>query len=257
MKTRNTTLMIMVLALLALPALVQADTFIKTVFHQDAMSMMGQNTPAKDDTTMTWLGDNIAATTDGGKTVMVINGETGMFISFDHEKKTYVEMPVDALGDMEKMMAGSGVGKEEAAMMGKQMQGMMAAMKMDAKVTPTEETKKIGDWDCKKYVVDIKMGMGSMKNIVWTTKDVELDYSMFATLMSAPMMQMPGFQDALKEMEKMEGLQILSESSMSMMGNDIKSKQEVLEIGSKDAPDGTYSIPEGYKKKVFEMKMER
>ena len=257
MKTRNTIFIMLVTVQLALPVVVQADTFIKTVFHQDAMSMMGQNTPAKDDTTMTWLGDNIAATTDGGKTVMVINGETGMFISFDHEKKTYVEMPVDALGDMEKMMAGSGVSKEEAAMMGKQMQAMRAGMKMDVKVTPTEETKKIGEWDCKKYVVEMKMSMGSMQNIVWATKDVEVDYSMFATLMSAPMMQMPGFQDVMKEFEKMDGLQILSESTMKMMGSDVKSKQEVLEVGEKDAPAGTYAIPEGYKKQVFEMKMGR
>ncbi len=256
MKTRNISVLMLALVLLALPALVQADTMVKSVFHQDAMSMMGQSTPETNDTSMTWFGSDAAMMTDGKTTATLIDAKTGMITQIDHAKKEYTQMPVEALGDVEKMMAGSGVDPAEAAAFGQQMKAMAAAMTMDAKVTPTEETKKIGDWDCKKYLLEIKMGqMGSMKNVVWATKDVEIDYTMLAKLMSSSMFAMPGFDGVLEEMKKIEGLQILNEATMSMMGNEVKNKTEVIEVKTGDAPDGTFDVPEGYKKVEFEVKM--
>lgn len=36
--------------------------------------------------------------------------------------------------------------------------------------------------------------------------------------------------------------------TMSMMGTDVKSTQELLEVSDKSAPGGTYDVPSGYKK---------
>jgi hypothetical protein len=256
-RMRPLTVAVAVLAVMALvaPSLVHADTFIKSTNHTDAMKMGPQTTPAVDDTSTTWMGDNVAVMSSGEATSMIIDGKTGIVYMVDHEAKSYTEMPMDALGDLEKMMVGSGRDKAEAAMYGQQMQAMMAAMKMSAKVTATEETKEIRGWDCTKYVVEIKMGMGGMTNNTWVTKDVDIDYAMFSRLMSAPMSQMPGFQELMTEMEKMDGIPVLVEGSMNMMGTEVKSKQEVLEIETKDAPDGVYDIPKDYKKVTFEPKM--
>ena len=35
---------------------------------------------------------------------------------------------------------------------------------------------------------------------------------------------------------------------MNMMGTDMKTTDEVIEISEKSAPPGTYSVPEGYSK---------
>jgi len=255
MRLRTAVVAVLSLTMLAIPSLVHADTFIKTAFHTDAMKMGPQTTPAVDDTSITWMGDNLAVMSKNEASSIVINGETGLIYMIDHEDKSYTEMPMDDLGDIEKMMAGSGADEAEAAMYGKQLKSMMAAMKMEATVTPTEETKEIRGWNCKKYVVEIKMGMGGMTNNTWVTKDVEIDYAMFSRLMSAPMTQMPGFQELMTEMERMDGIPVLVEGSMNMMGSQVKSKQEVLEIETKDAPDGTYDIPENYKKTTFEPRM--
>ncbi len=257
MRPRTVTVGVLALTMLALPSLVCADTFIKTTMHTDAMQMGPQTAPAVDDTSVTWMGDNMAVMNQDEASSMIINGETGMIYMIDHEDKSYTEMPMDALGDIEKMMAGSGADETEAAMYGKTMKSMMAAMKMEAKVTPTDETKEIRGWSCKKYVVEITMGMGGMTNITWVTQDAEIDYSMFCRLMAAPMTQMPGFQELMTEMEKMDGIPVLVEGTMNMMGNEVKSKQEVLVIETRDAPDGTYDIPKDYKKASFEPKMGR
>jgi hypothetical protein len=52
----------------------------------------------------------------------------------------------------------------------------------------------------------------------------------------------------MKEMEKIKGVVVLQEGTMSMMGTDVKSSQELLEVDEKSAPAGTYEPPSGYKK---------
>ena len=49
-------------AILALAALsLSADIYVKSKSHTDAMSIMGQNTPAKDDVTEQWISENALA----------------------------------------------------------------------------------------------------------------------------------------------------------------------------------------------------
>ena len=56
-------------------------------------------------------------------------------------------------------------------------------------------------------------------------------------------------ENSVKEMEKIKGFQIKSEMVMDMMGNEINTSFEVVEISEKSAPAGTYAAPEGYTKK--------
>jgi hypothetical protein len=53
---------------------------------------------------------------------------------------------------------------------------------------------------------------------------------------------------SVKEMEKIKGYQIASETSGEIMGAKMRSTQEVLEISKKTAPAGTYAVPAGFKK---------
>ena len=53
---------------------------------------------------------------------------------------------------------------------------------------------------------------------------------------------------SIQELSKIDGFWIKSETSINMMGSDINSYQEVVEISQKEAPDGTYIVPEGFKK---------
>jgi hypothetical protein len=59
---------------------------------------------------------------------------------------------------------------------------------------------------------------------------------------------MPGMQESLKEIEKIKGVMVYSESSGSAMGANVTSTEELLEIGDKTPPAGAYEIPKGYAK---------
>jgi hypothetical protein len=235
---------------LAFSGTVLADTFIKQASHTDGFQMQGQNMQARDDTVSMWLTENMACNTSSEGS-MIIRSDKDMLYMVDHENKKYSEMPLSSLGDMKKMMGLDKMGAEEAKMMEQQMQGMMAMMQISGTVTPTEETKKIKDYNCKKYIGDIKMGMAGAKTDYWVSKDVKMNYDAFKTLNLAQMLFMPGADKLIEEMKKMDGFVVYAEGTMNMMGTNVKTTIDLLEIAEKDAPEGTYEVPEGYKKEEF------
>ena len=59
------------------------------------------------------------------------------------------------------------------------------------------------------------------------------------------------FKGFTEEFKKMEGYPVLTLVSMKMMGTETKSKEEVISVEKKDAPAGTYDLPEGYTKATY------
>jgi len=239
-----------VIGVLAFSGAALADTFIKQAVHTDGFQMQGQNMQPRDDTVSMWLTENMARNDSKEGTIIILT-DKDMIYMVDHEKKTYSEMLLSSLGDMKKMMGLDKLSAEEAKMMEQQMQGMMAMMQISGTVTPTDETKKIKDYNCKKYIGDFKVGMMNSKTDYWVSKDVKLNYDAFKKLTLSGMLFMPGADKLLEEMSKMEGFVVYADGTINMMGTNVKTTIELLEIDEKDAPAGTYDIPEGYKKEDF------
>jgi len=119
---------------------------------------------------------------------------------------------------------------------------------MSVTVTETGETKKIGNWNCRKYLIDMNMAMGQSKAEAWATPDLKIDYNLYFTMANAMMAQMPGFDKMAQEMKKVKGVVVQQTAVTKMMGADVTSTTEIVEYEDKSAPAGTYEIPAGYKK---------
>jgi hypothetical protein len=211
-----------------------ADIYMKTKTHTDAMSIMGQNTPATDVIAELWIGDNVFVqkSTDSGT---IIDLTKNMFYMVNYKDKTYVESPLPL--DMAKLLP-----PEAAAMAG--------MFTMSATVVPTGDTKKIGSWNCQGYEMTITvMGM-PMKTKVWASTDVPFDFAKFAEkFMPALAKGTMRLDDAsVKEMMKIKGYQIASEMNAEMMGAKMHVTMDTIEISKKDAPAGIYTVPAGFKK---------
>lgn len=216
--------------------LVTADVYVKQKIHTDAVSIMGQNQPAVDAFSEMWFTDNKMAMISPGMTLIVDLDKKIVFM-VNNEGKTYMEMEIPV--DFSKYIP------DEAA--------QMAQMMLNTSVTiqSTGETKTINNWKCEGYDVDIDMMMMKMKTKVWITKDVPFDWKTFMNKMFFEMAKvtMKLNDQSIQELSKIDGFWIKSESTMNMMGSDINTYQEVVEISQKAAPAGTYTVPEGYKKK--------
>jgi len=122
---------------------------------------------------------------------------------------------------------------------------------VSVEVTETGQTEKIGQWNCVIYNMKMNMMMMTMNHKIWASADVPFDWKTYMQDMYSQfaMVTMRLNEDSVKEMGKIQGFQIKSEMSMDMMGTEMKSSNEVVEILNKAAPAGVYSAPQGYTKK--------
>jgi hypothetical protein len=238
-------LAVLVGLVLALPA--RADIYMKQKVHTDAMQIMGQSQPAKDITMTMWLTEGKARMDQEDGTSTLLLADQKILYMIDHNKKQYAAMPLD----FDKIIQeAAGDDPEKAEAMAK-MPGFMKNMMqgMSAKVTETNEKKTIGAWSCRKYLLEMNMGMaGTMNAETWATEDIKLDYTQVFAAANAMMAAMPGFENILKEMKKIKGVVVYQAAKMKVMGSEVASTTELLEAGDKAAPGGTYDLPAGYKK---------
>lgn len=217
-------------------AFLNADVYIKTKTHTDAFEMMGKKQPAKDQVSEQWLGDNKFAQISENQTMVVDLSQNVIYVIYP-DRKSYVEAKLPL--DLSKLLP------EQAA-------AMMKMMKMTVTVNPTGESKKVGNWNCKGYDIDMNMQMMKMKIKSWVTKEVPFDWKAFGEKVFPLVMKLSGNmgldENAIKEFKKLEGFQVAMEMNMNLMGQDLKTTSQVMEISKKPAPAGIYSVPQGYTK---------
>lgn len=222
-------------AILALAALsLSADIYVKSKSHTDAMSMMGQNTPAKDEVSEQWISDTALAMI-GKDQGFVIDLKKNVMYIINYGGKSYVEttLPLDY-----------------AKLLPEQMAAMAGMMSMTATVTPGTEKKKIGNWNCQLYNMNLSvMGM-AMPMKIWASTDVPFNAAKYAALFANLMKGQMRLDDAsVKEFQKIKGFQIATEMNAEIMGAKMHTTSEVTEIAVKDAPAGIYGAPKGFLKK--------
>jgi hypothetical protein len=229
----------------SLTTFLHGGVYMKQKRHTDAFSMMGQNQPAEDVIEEIWLTEN-GFRSDSPDNSMIMMFDKGKMVMLDHEKKTYMEMPMDLSSEMpgtEEM------DEEDMAAM----QGMMQNMgKTKISVQSTGQKKTLNGWKCNKYILTMTTMMGTNSMEIWATEDLKIDpnlYTKFSSSMSAsnPMMQnMAGSLN--EEMKKIKGVQVLSTSTQNIMNQKVSSSTELLEFKSGKAPSNLFEIPAAYKK---------
>lgn len=212
-----------------------ADVYIKTKTHADAMSVMGNSTPASDSVAEQWIGDDVFANVSADQS-MIINLKKNMAWIVNHKAKNYVETALPL--DMAKLLP-----PEAAAFAG--------MMKMSATVAEGSETKKIGQWNCKLYTMTMSMMGQNITTRIWASNDVGFDASAFNTKIMGNLLKGGGMMldDAsIKEFAKIKGFQIATETTGEIMGAKMHSTTEVVEITKKAPPAGIYAPPSAYTK---------
>lgn len=230
------------LLIVAFAVSASADSYFKQLTYTGAMEMMGNTTPERYDTTETWLSKDRAYAILPGDYAFLIKIDEGIGISINHNDSSYAEIPLD----FDKLLSEATDNSKEAEEAKKMAEQMMGQMEIT--VTPTEETKKIKDWNTKKYILEIKMGMMGTKSDIWATQDIDIDYNLYYLATNVMMASMPGFEDLVSEYNKIKGIAVLGEGEINMMGSKTTSSNELLEYKEAAAPAGIYEIPSGYKK---------
>lgn len=231
-------MVVMAAAVICAPLLAGADIFMKEKQHTDGMTIMGQAQPPQDRISNIWISKDKMRMDHGEvSSIALVVGEKVTIYHLNHKSKTYTEL-----------VLGSNVPQDAMSPM---------AGEMKVKITPTSETKKIGNWNCTKYLQEMDMGMMPITSEIWASEDIKMPYADFYEKLSASMTAgQPGMgvssKAMLDEMKKIKGVPVLTITNMTMMKNvNVKSSRELLEIKEDTAPAGTYDIPAGYKKQAM------
>lgn len=226
--------------LIALGGVAGADTKIVQQSHQDAFSMMGQNQPAKDQELVIWLGKD-RMRLDQGRSSIVVRLDLGKMHFLDHEDQT--TSTVDLPFDLKKYLP---------PQMGEQ---MLEMMKFTVTVTPTDETRTIGEWPAKRYDVVMKSPMMTLESAYWVSSDVDIDFSVYNRLYEQILSSQPGLASLAEALQKMDGFPVAQEGvmKMSMMGDTtIGNSTTTVSIERVDPPPGVYDPPPDYTVEPFD-----
>ena len=225
-------------ALLTAPAFC-ADLVVTRSTHSDAMKLPGMEQPAKDSTEITWFAKD-RMRVENGDQVTIVRADLKKMYMLDVKQKTVstVDLPID----MKKYVSA------EMAPMLDQIGTMMKIT-----VTPTTETKKIKDWNATKYTMTMSMPMGGgFTRDIWATKDIELDSTAFNALAGTMMSSAIGGASMAADFSKIEGFTVLTEGTQKVMGQSSKTREELVSIEKKEAPEGLYEVPKGFTEKPFD-----
>jgi hypothetical protein len=243
----------MILAgLILLSTSLQADIFMKQKSHTGGFQMMGQTQPAKDEIQDIWISQDKIRSDSPEQSIILRLDQNKMYM-LNHGEKTYAELPLDfgnvVDSKMKEAMEGEDMDPEQKESMMKMMQGMS---QMKVTITPSGETKKIGNWNCQKYIQTLETMMGPTTSEIWATEDLKMDYDLYSKFMAAMSGKGGMFggmmTEMMEEMKKIKGVPVLTVTSMNMMGASVKSTQELIEFKEGTAPAGIFILPKGYKK---------
>lgn len=226
----------------------QADLCMTQVNHTDAFEIMGQKQPEKFDTTVMWLGEKWTRSDMGDTATMLFNMEKSELCMLDHTAKTYAIIPLDFGEVVDQALSEQEGAEAEAAK--EAMKAMMGSVKCE--VTETEETKKIRDWNSRKYDVTMSIMMMNMTNEIWATEDIKFDAKAYHAMSEGLLSQMPGAGNIVAEMMKVKGIPVMTTTTANVMGTSFTATSELIECGEKDAPAGWYEIPTDYKQVEME-----
>lgn len=223
-------------SILLFPTLAKADILIKKIKHTEA-TVMGQSQPAKDEKGITWIAKD-KMREDMPESSTIFRLDLNKIYIIDHSKKTYSE--IDLPIEFDKVFP------PEA-------KHMIEMIKMtSSSITDTEETQTIRGWKCRKFLVEVEISMMAMniamKMEIWTSKDLGIDLNAYKKFSGATLSINPFTKDLSEEFKKIEGYPVLAISSITMTGTETKEREEVVSAEKKDAPVGTYNLPQGYAK---------
>lgn len=179
--------------------------------------------------------------TSDGNIDTIVDLESGRIVSIEHKKKSYYETTFEEIraffDQLETML--------ESNPMLEKMFGKVAS----AQVRDTGEKRTIAGYECRKLVVT----MGEKMSFeVWVTSQIKvpMEYYDAQKMLYATMGPMASrFEKMYDELKKIGGFTLATTIDSKVMGMQIHSESEAIEVKKGPLPADAFEVPAGYKKK--------
>jgi uncharacterized protein DUF4412 len=167
---------------------------------------------------------------DEGDSSYILRLDRNKLYVVNHADKTYSEVPLPI--DLQKIAA-------------------PAAVQMRVQVTSTNETKRIGGWNARKYKVDISNPAGlHLDTTIWASKDIAT-YQAYNRMAASLAALQPGSGEWARKLEQIEGFPVVQEADVTMGTSRFRTREELVAVEEREAPSSAYEIPAGYTAQPF------
>lgn len=211
-----------------------------TILHklQKTDGVMGQ--PGQESTSVTYLSSDAIYEKSSSGNDFLIRFEGGSVLSIDHKKKQYSEYTFEELNRALASAGGDSEEDREAQAMMKKMMGNMAKEAKLEKLGPAED---VAGYSTVKYQLTIS----PMVITIWAAPDLPMPDAYFDNMkLSAPQNPMFDLSAMFDSFKEIEGVGMKTETLVSIMGMNMKSREEVVKVEKGAFPEVT--VPDGYKK---------
>ena len=165
----------------------------------------------------------------GGGTTVIMRTDQGKMFILNQTAKNYVEQSLEAA-------------KSSAAAAAT----MMGGDKMQVEMKPTGAEKKIGDWNCKQYLLTVTGGVPITMEI-WATTDVKIDPAVYSK-MTETMGSNPMMTPLTEKIKSIPGYPVQTIMKMPLGGQVVETTSTVQKISQDTIAASEFNIPEGYTK---------
>ena len=220
----------------------QGDVRLIQVTHLAEIRMPGQTIPARNDTMLLWLGQG-KARSETATSSFILREDLGLLYAIDHTQRSYAAVPLEDLVYLSRMVAGDEETPPEVAREMALLRNFQGGV---ATVRSTGEQAMIDGYHCQRYHVDITMGRSEMHLDQWVTRDIDLDLALLNRITGTALLLVPGSQSVLDALAEIDGVPVLTDSEITMLGSKTRSSTRLIEVTHETAPPGTFTVPEGY-----------
>lgn len=194
--------------------------------------------PPREGTVRLWIGDDVVARDDGRTAAILRESE---LVLVDHQSRSYSRLALPA--DVAAMIP-----PEMRELAGQ----MMQMLRMDAEIAATEERRRVGRWDARRYTVELTNPMGVAVTMdLWLSEEVDLPVARLEALAQALAEVQPGGAGWVAELNALPGFPVLQETRLAVGGEEVTTREELVSIEEKPAPAAAYAPPEGYRETPF------
>lgn len=188
------------------------------------------------ETSTIWIGEGRIRENQPEQSVIVDTQAAKLYV-LRHAEKAYFELQLPIVA--EKLMPR---GMLDA------MRKQAEQMEMQIEIVPADETRTIAGFPAKRFDVRMSNSMGMRMQVeLWTSTALGLDIEAYKDL-TRQMTELQAFgSEWVSEILAIEGFPVLRETTVTLGERESRTREELVSVERRDAPEGTYAPPADYK----------
>jgi hypothetical protein len=221
---------------------VHADVYVKKIIHRDEFYSNGVVTPAADIEIGMWFAGNGMAY-HGENWIGVIDTGNDLLYLISKHDSVYFELPLPV---------------DRAVHVSEELDQTLNQYFIEGTAEKKDGEKTIlgrrcAHFTCKEDITFEEFHFYDGERSIWVTEDVPFDWTLWNDMQNAIRIFFRPREEYLAKLGILIGFELAGEIKRYDRGEVITVTTEVVEITDRDAPGGTYAVPEGFsKREMFE-----